>query len=648
MNKQIFYVVFILKYIYLLNVMPEMEIERYIYFFRQCENLAGCINPYGNIELLPSSYLSFPFSNFMYILLLPAFLITSFFNISFVNLTYLIFEIALIYGLKQTFTFTNQQLIPILLLNPVMIYSIGFLGQLDFIPLTFFIYSLFFLKNKKKYISLTFLIIASSTKIIFILLLPLSLLYFLKAEKSLINNFQTIFFSLSLFIFLNIQLFIDQTYRSAVFFGLEEGYGVVQGTQEFFTNSLFLIVFFTTTTFFIYWKYINRLDFYGVTIFAGFLTIPLFLSNLSNIGWFLWSMPVIILLFISFEKRVKVMLYLSLLLLVVSDSKLLLDKNIFGIETLITYLIFPIFFIVIYYAVQALSQNTYFKIKAKPIIFSIAGDSATGKTTLANTIQSYFGNNIVDIIEMDSFHKHERDSKVWNEYTHLNPQMNNLVEFRRVLLNLIKGKTQFVKKYNHLNGKFDDVNRKILEDFLIIEGLHALLFTDLNALFDLKVFIDTESSLKEQLKINRDLKRNKELLEIKKEISNRKKDYIKFINPQIENSDLYIKTISSDDNSVVFELMFSEDYFYEFEEMMQKICKLKILKKVNNNRISLKVIIDKKDSIDIFNLLSSGLLNLRNEQFDLEQIIYISNREVLLKLAIVLFTLNQRIESKIR
>ena len=111
---------------------------------------------------------------------------------------------------------------------------------------------------------------------------------------------------------------------------------------------------------------------------------------------------------------------------------------------------------------------------------------------------------------------------------------------------------------------------------------------------------------------------------------------------------MYIKTISSDDNSVVFELMFSEDYFYEFEEMMQKICKLKILEKVNNNRISLKVIIDKKDSIDIFNLLSSGLLNLRNEQFDLEQIIYISNREVLLKLAIVLFTLNQRIESKIR
>ena len=58
--------------------------------------------------------------------------------------------------------------------------------------------------------------------------------------------------------------------------------------------------------------------------------------------------------------------------------------------------------------------------------------------------------------------------------------MNNLSEFRKVILNLLSGKTQFVRSYNHLNGKFDELNKKKLKDFLIIEGLHSLHFEDLN------------------------------------------------------------------------------------------------------------------------------------------------------------------------
>ena len=49
---------------------------------------------------------------------------------------------------------------------------------------------------------------------------------------------------------------------------------------------------------------------------------------------------------------------------------------------------------------------------------------------------------------------------MWDRYTHLDPKMNNLTEFRNVLLNIINGKTEIVKQYNHLSGKFDNFDKK--------------------------------------------------------------------------------------------------------------------------------------------------------------------------------------------
>ena len=43
------------------------------------------------------------------------------------------------------------------------------------------------------------------------------------------------------------------------------------------------------------------------------------------------------------------------------------------------FLIYTISIIILYYSIQILNKNIYFKIKSSPIIISIAGDSATEK-----------------------------------------------------------------------------------------------------------------------------------------------------------------------------------------------------------------------------------------------------------------------------
>ena len=152
------------KYLILLNFASSLEIVRYIPFFEICQilELFKSIYKYRTTrKVLPS----FPYSNLMYFTLLPFYFIGGLFNVSFINLSYLIFEIILIYLLQKTFSISKRNLIFILVLNPLLIYSIGILGQLDFIPLTLFVASLYFLRQKNKTYSLFFLILSFSTKV---------------------------------------------------------------------------------------------------------------------------------------------------------------------------------------------------------------------------------------------------------------------------------------------------------------------------------------------------------------------------------------------------------------------------------------------------------------------------------------------------
>ena len=636
------------KYFILLRTIPDLETTRYITFFEQCVNLKSCINPYSNIDLLEKQYLTFPYSNFMYFVLLPSYFIANFFNFSFVNLSYLFFEILLIFILRKLFNISFRNLYLILVLNPVVIYSIGILGQLDFIPLTFFMVSLYYLKNKEKYYSIFFLILSLTTKIVFLILLPIVVLYFLKIDQTREENRNTIFYTLIVGTLFNFQLLIDKAYSKTVFFGINRGYDVVSDSSNLFSNNLLFIMLFLSFTFFMFWRNIHRLDFVGVCIFTSFMTLPIYITNLSNIGWVLWSFPSFLILFYSYEYKTKtlIILFFSILVLANEENEFVSIRDDY--LEILNYLIYFSSILIIYYLFEILTKNIYYKIKSSPIIISIAGDSAVGKTTLSELLNKYFGDKFVDKVELDSFHKFERDDPAWKEYTHLNPDMNNLVEFKNTVLNLINGETEIIKNYNHLTGKFDSTNKKRIKNFLIIEGLHSLYFNDLNQKFDLNVFLDLEEQIKKDTKLSRDLKRKKKKEKILEEIKKRKKDFEEHILPQRSFSDIYIKTILRDEVNVKFKLFFKNDYFFEFKSMVESVEGVRILnEKQEPGLVQFDLDISNKNYVEFFNLLTENLNNLKNNKFKLTEIGHEDNSELLCKLALILFMLNKKIESKL-
>lgn len=630
-----------IKYLFLLNYEPILETTRYLTFFSQCIDFQSCINPYLNIELLEKSYLTFPYSNLMYFVLLPFYFVSNLLSVSFVNLSYLFFEILMIFILRRMFNISDKNLSIVLILNPLFIYSISILGQLDFIPLSFFLFSLYFLKLKNKYLSILFIAFSLSSKIIFILLIPLIILYFIKLDENFSEILQTLIFSTSIILFLNIQFFIDKNYLDTIFFGINRGYTVVSDTSNIFSNNVLILLLLLTFTIFMYWKNIHRLDFIGVSIFTGFITFPIFVTNLSNIGWLLWTFPSFLILFFSYEIKIKSLLMSFFLILVVAN-----DENQFieiesNLELFLNYLIYSISTIILYYLYQIITKNPYFKIKSSPIIVSIAGDSAVGKSTLASNLEEYFGSNFVDKIELDSFHKYERGHPEWNKKTHLNPEMNDLLSFKKIILNLLNGETQIVKNYNHMTGKFDSNDKKRIKDYLIIEGLHALFFSDLNKKYDLNVFLDLNEEVKNITKLKRDKERKKEEDEIKSEIESRKNDFMEFILPQSKKADLYLSTTSRT-SDVRIEMHVANEYLIDLKNIISidKVSKSEILEEEAFSK--LEFIVNVKDYQKIFDDLTKGIDNLSSKNFELKH--QESEAEQYIKLGIILFLLNKKLQ----
>tara|TARA_E500000331_G_C16963659_1_gene586106 strand:- start:41 stop:721 length:681 start_codon:yes stop_codon:yes gene_type:complete len=226
--------------------------------------------------------------------------------------------------------------------------------------------------------------------------------------------------------------------------------------------------------------------------------------------------------------------------------------------------------------------------------------------------------------------------------------MNNLSEFKNTVIKLMNNEEQLIRNYNHLTGKFDSTNKKRIKDFLIIEGLHSLYFNDLNKKFDLNVFLDLEEEIKKETKVFRDTERGKKKESILKEIDKRKKDFNKYILPQKNFSDIYIKTLYRGIDKVKFKIHFKNDYFFEFKNFFSGLNEINISNAQQEPGLTIfELDVDNHSSSKFFKLLTKDIANLKNNKFNESKIEKPENFELFCKLALVLFMLNKKMENNL-
>ena len=176
-------------------------------------------------------------------------------------------------------------------------------------------------------------------------------------------------------------------------------------------------------------------------------------------------------------------------------------------------------------------------------VFAICGDSGAGKTTLGNILKRHFNSSFM--LECDRYHKWERHDENWKKYTHLNPESNFLTKMSQDIFDLKIGKSIYQVDYDHKTGKFTDKEVIDPSDNIIVCGLNSL-YSKNDYVYNLKIFIDTDTRLKTNWKIQRDVhERGHAMDAVLAQIESRKEDFDRYIYGQREKSDLVIQLYSN-------------------------------------------------------------------------------------------------------
>lgn len=181
----------------------------------------------------------------------------------------------------------------------------------------------------------------------------------------------------------------------------------------------------------------------------------------------------------------------------------------------------------------------------KPLIIGIAGGAGSGKSTISEKLKSINGENKVQIIEQNSFVK-DFSSMNFDERKKLNFEHPDSFDFDylvRILKDLALGNDLSIPSFDFVTLERTDNFQTITpKDIIIVEGSLILYEKKLRDLFDIKVFIDTDSDIRLIRRIIRDTKEKSMPLEkiILEYISVVKPTNINFVEPTKRFADIII------------------------------------------------------------------------------------------------------------
>jgi phosphoribulokinase len=180
--------------------------------------------------------------------------------------------------------------------------------------------------------------------------------------------------------------------------------------------------------------------------------------------------------------------------------------------------------------------------RTRPVMLAIAGDSATGKTTLAKGLVDALGEDRCVSVCVDDYHRYDRQERKSKSFTALHPDCNYVDIMEQHLQLLATGQPILKPVYDHSSGQL--VRPELVEprEFVIIEGLLPL-FTKLSrACFEVTVFLNPPEEIRRTWKVTRDTaKRGYNEEQVNAELDQREPESEEFIRPQQSFADIVVR-----------------------------------------------------------------------------------------------------------
>lgn len=180
--------------------------------------------------------------------------------------------------------------------------------------------------------------------------------------------------------------------------------------------------------------------------------------------------------------------------------------------------------------------------RSEVTLIGIAGDSGAGKSTYVEHLRQLLGEENVTVITADDYHSLDRVERSKIGVTALHPWKANNLGLLIDHLWRLKRRLPIEKPiYDHSTGTLTGPELIEPRPIVLIEGLHLLYLNLLREAFDLKIFFDTDISLRVRWKVRRDAEaRGYTEEQVLQEIERRRPDVEKYIEPQKAWADLVI------------------------------------------------------------------------------------------------------------
>lgn len=464
--------------------------------------------------------------------------------------------------------------------SPILFYINYFHGQLDAIPTALLFVSLAMLFMRREWLAFIFLGVGMAAKTHLIAALPFYLLYVYVKKTPKLKIGAYCLAAMAVFAALLLPYFFSDGYQQLVIHAAEQGW-VFNLSIPYGDLSLFIVpmVYLLLFLRFSFYQKITQ-DFFIVALGVVFTILVIFVPPMP--GWFYWSVPFLAYFYINKKEASSLNFWFFnaffLFYFLLSDKSdifsafQIISPKIATLQTpfdffrnlglnavlfknlLFTAMETSIVMNVFYCYKIGIRDNFVYKAKTKPLLIGIGGDSGSGKTTLSKVLAKLFNEKNVVNVCGDDTHKWPRGHKNWQVFTHLDPRGNQL---HRDLDNAIALKSGYPIErvhYDHTTGQFTDPVIVEPNKVIIFEGLHPFYIKQARDLFDLKIFLKPEESLRRHWKTLRDTaERGYSKDKVDAEFEKRHVDSEKYIQPQEELADITISQTSSGQLQIIID-----------------------------------------------------------------------------------------------
>lgn len=577
-RNRLFWLGIIVRFVLIVAVFPQIHDQWFVPFVAQ-GIASGSIDPWSDHLARGGNALAFPYGPIMFLaygvftaigIFLASILdIPGIISIGF-GVTNIVCELVLLLVVASLTKRRPEVLLGYLWLSPMALYVCYWHGQLDIVPVLLVAATLTALEQERPKLAGIALACGVAAKLSVLLAAPLFLVYLWRnlRWRWLLVPFASSFVSVA-GILLCLSL-LSPGFRE-IALGSPElakvysvSFAMGTGQQIYLLPLLYSLVLYGA------WR-MERMSFELFFVFVGIAFFSVLLLTPAATGWYLWVLPFMAVMQVRAGGTTALLgtvfsfVFVCTSLLFATGAyvkgfnmdlqsplaaRLLADPSYLQSVCFTATWVMGVLFCLQMF-IHGIRKNDYFRLSRRPITVGIAGDSGSGKDTLAGAIAGLFGDECVTNICGDDYHKWDRNAPMWKVLTHLDPRANDLGKLTKDFLSLLDGRKVLSRHYDHETGKFHRAAAVSKNDVVLVSGLHVLFVNAIKSRLDLSIFLEMDEPLRRCFKVRRDVhERGRELDYVLSSLERRQPDSDRFIAPQSKSADVVFSLSAADPNDV--------------------------------------------------------------------------------------------------